>query len=87
MAATAPIQPLAWELLYVAGVALKRHTHTHTKDVQDKAVSKGFGLESLLIQGDGRLPLTDRWEHKVMSQGTHKYRGFLSSQSASVLSP
>ena len=28
LAATAPIQPLAWELPYAAGVALKRHTHT-----------------------------------------------------------
>ena len=43
LAATAPIQPLAWELPYAAGMALKskythrhtqtqthRHTHTHT---------------------------------------------------------
>ena len=33
-AATAPIQPLAWELPYAAGVALKKHTHTHTKVLQ-----------------------------------------------------
>ena len=29
--ATAPIRPLAWEPPYTTGVALKRHTHTHTK--------------------------------------------------------
>ena len=28
--AIAPIRPLAWELPYAAGVALKRHTNTHT---------------------------------------------------------
>ena len=27
--ATAPIRPLAWDPPYAAGVALKRHTHTH----------------------------------------------------------
>ena len=28
-AATALIRPLAWELPYAAGAALKKHTHTH----------------------------------------------------------
>ena len=31
LSATAPIRPLAWEVLYAAGAALKRHTHTQNQ--------------------------------------------------------
>ena len=39
-AATAPIQPLAWEPPYAVGVALKKtrtHTHTHKSEVDASA--------------------------------------------------
>ena len=31
LAAEAQLQPLAWELPFAMGAALKRHTHTHTQ--------------------------------------------------------
>ena len=55
-AATAPIQPLAWESPYAMGAALKRpkththtHTHTHTKE-KSQINNLAYHLKELVNQ-------------------------------------
>ena len=38
LAGAAPVQPLAWELLYALGAALKRDTHTDTYQAKNPLV-------------------------------------------------
>ena len=70
--ATALIQPLAWELPYPVGAALKikrhthTHTHTHTKQQQQQIQRKERqSLPSVPLRKGGlnrkRLPLSSHW--------------------------
>ena len=52
-AAEAPVQLLAWELPYAAGVALKKTTHTHTK-ITEVSISH-------LYSGVARTDLGELW--------------------------
>ena len=64
LAATAPIRPLAWELRYATGAALKHththtHTYTHTHKGSFKSRSLWCGTDSvlcaLLVRAGGRF--------------------------------
>ena len=39
LAATAPIQPLAWELPYAMGVAIKKIKNSNRRELEDTVVS------------------------------------------------
>ena len=54
LAATAPIQPLAWEPPYAVGVALKKDQKTKKKKKKKKGKNRSLGIGVCICWGGGR---------------------------------